>query len=99
MLHLLHSLGEIFQSSRTKVKYVAFQVTAPTLEVGLVFWIWTLGFGTIILIYILIGLGLLPLSFSVKFFGSFLSVRFYGLVSTTPFNITYSYVKFTVYVT
>ena len=63
-LHFLHCLGKKFQISQTKVKDVAFQVTAPTLEVGLGIGICTLGFFPSVLTFLIIGLGCLPLAFT-----------------------------------
>ena len=63
MLRLLHLPGKLAQGSHTKVEYVIFQFTAPTLEFGIGFGNWTLGFGLSLLTSALLGLGCLPLVF------------------------------------
>ena len=62
-LQLLHCPGKPVQGSCPKFEYAILQVTAPTLEVGLGFRIWTLVFGLSLLIYVLLGLGCLALVF------------------------------------
>ena len=56
-IQILHRPGELVHVSWPNVEYITFQVTVPTLEVGLGFRPWTLVFGMILLTSVLIGFG------------------------------------------
>ena len=56
MLHLLHHPGKLVRGYWPKTEDGIFRVTAPTSEVFIVFWIWTLKFSLIILTSVIIGL-------------------------------------------
>ena len=60
-LHILNLPGKLVQGFRHKIEDLTFQVTPLTLEVGLVFGLWTLVFVPSLLASVLLVLGYLPL--------------------------------------
>ena len=63
-LHILHCPEKLVRGSRPNVEDGTLQFTEPTLELGLGFRTWTLGFGLRLLTSVLLGLGCLPLVFA-----------------------------------